>query len=254
MGPRSVGAVVTYLPAPKEYEYVEVNLNECVIPSAQGEGLTLRDYSGDVEPADIQRLEVLFRHLEMHLTQIILAYPYVLGNVAWLTSHPILEALSYRKGVSIIVQKEDLWRPDVVSTPDWRARLREDYRVLPSTLRRDRLPHPLPLLTTAGNLTVGAIRCVGLHNTNRQTVSPKAHNKFLVFCDEREDGYITPKAVWTGSFNFTRNSGKSFENALYIVSPKLALRYLYEYAQILALSEPLDWEADYVAPEWRVGT
>jgi hypothetical protein len=65
---------------------------------------------------------------------------------------------------------------------------------------------------------------------------------------------IKPYAVWTGSFNFTRNSENSFENAVYIEDSGIAFSYMQEWAQIAAISEPLDWTSEWVQPEWRIGT
>ena len=93
------------------------------------------------------------------------------------------------------------------------------------------------------------------------------HHKFAVFCERREsndsaaeeaffDDYIVPVpyAVWTGSFNFTYTGTRSFENAVYIEDPEISRAYFNEWEQVAALSEPLDWERPYVAPEWRIGT
>ena len=86
------------------------------------------------------------------------------------------------------------------------------------------------------------------------------HNKFLVFCKTLkgdEDGdreVIVPKSVWTGSFNFSKNATNSLENAVYIRDEKIAKAYFSEWSQIEGLSEPLDWESEWVAPEWRIGS
>lgn len=63
-----------------------------------------------------------------------------------------------------------------------------------------------------------------------------------------------PYAVWTGSFNFSDNGTKSFENAVVIEDVAIAEAYLEEWGQIAALSEPLDWSSEWMAPEWRIGT
>ena len=47
---------------------------------------------------------------------------------------------------------------------------------------------------------------------------------------------------------------KSLENTVIIHSKKVAQAYFNEWAQITALSEPLDWESEWSAPEWRIGT
>jgi phosphatidylserine/phosphatidylglycerophosphate/cardiolipin synthase-like enzyme len=84
------------------------------------------------------------------------------------------------------------------------------------------------------------------------------HNKFLVGCDYLEacsgSFLVVPKQVWTGSYNFSYNARASFENALIISDTEIAMAYAQEWAQIYALSEPLDWQKDWVAPEYRIGT
>lgn len=103
------------------------------------------------------------------------------------------------------------------------------------------------------------VRCVGVGGQRNR---PRMHDKFLVFCKEEPEcasdvlygSAIKPFAVWTGSFNFTRNATQSFENAVYIEDVKIARAYFDEFQQIAALSEPLDWESEYVEPEWRIGS
>jgi phosphatidylserine/phosphatidylglycerophosphate/cardiolipin synthase-like enzyme len=65
---------------------------------------------------------------------------------------------------------------------------------------------------------------------------------------------VCPYAVWTGSYNFTKNAGMSFENALYIEDQPIVDAYMAEYAQIFSLSEPLDWTSEWSVPEYRIGT
>jgi hypothetical protein len=63
-----------------------------------------------------------------------------------------------------------------------------------------------------------------------------------------------PYAVWTGSFNFTANAAYSLENALLIRTPEIVEVYFNEWAVIEAISERLDWDSIWVAPQWRIGT
>jgi len=69
-------------------------------------------------------------------------------------------------------------------------------------------------MTTNGDPTMEPVRCLGNHNADRRAVMPRAHHKFLVFCDyvegkvehvERrgisiEAGQVIPRKVWTGSY------------------------------------------------------
>jgi phosphatidylserine/phosphatidylglycerophosphate/cardiolipin synthase-like enzyme len=61
-------------------------------------------------------------------------------------------------------------------------------------------------------------------------------------------------AVWTGSFNLTFNAQQSLENAVLLREPALVEAYFHEFGQIMAISEQLDWESDWVEPEHRIGT
>src|SRR5262245_13509725 len=88
---------------------------------------------------------------------------------------------------------------------------------------------------------------------------PRAHHKFVVFCREKHEtgeGWLnyTPYEVWTGSFNFTANACKSFENVIVSSDPNIVLAFFKEYAQIAALSEPLDWEVAWTEPQCRIGS
>lgn len=65
---------------------------------------------------------------------------------------------------------------------------------------------------------------------------------------------FAPKAVWTGSFNFTSNASRSLENAVFIRDPSVATAYANEFAQVAMLSEPLNWSSKWVCPAWRIGT
>lgn len=230
---------------------------------------------------------VYFKDLHLRLIEHIQEADIVVGCVAWLTHPDILQALATKRGVSIVIQKEDFLRPDLGSSVGWKARLHRLYSALPSTLNRfdggfgATILHEL---SVASDPTLPAIRCVGNTNTKRAPTMPRAHHKFVVFCRvfsekeraeekaerEREmrallsTDYYTeappgiswfhPYAVWSGSFNFTMNAVASFENAVVLRDQKIVDAFFQEYAQVTALSEPLNWTQDWAAPEWRIGT
>lgn len=222
-------------------------LSGLVIP---GESCTPRDGEPLADYSTTSgSVHVIFRDLEERLIECIEDADEVYGCVAWLTSEPILEALA-GKQVQIVVQKEDFLRPDVGQSSAWKARLHRLYDRLIQGYSRYSFPDPVGGMDYCGDPTVEAIRCVGNHNASRNPAFPRAHHKFVVFC---RDGF-TPYAVWTGSFNFTRNAGRSFENAVVINDPVIAQAYLKEWAQLLAISEPLDWQSEWVAPQWRIGS
>ena len=191
---------------------------------------------------------VLFKRLEEHLIRFIQEADIILGCVAWVTSEPILKALSKRKGVSIIVQKEDFLRPDLVSQNNWSRKLRQLYDGLPRSLRWQDFPGLLGMLKIEINSIIDPIRCVGNYNVDKLPACPRSHHKFVLFCKALEKCtckqcretknyilqtthflgctcdycsnyeenwlHVQPYSVWTGSFNFTRNAVMSFENAV----------------------------------------
>jgi len=212
------------------------------------------------------QVKVYFKNLEDHLIEHINDADSVFGCVAWLTSERVLHALS-KKSTSIVVQKEDLWRPDLDAERhfNWKEKLRTQYNSIQTKYCRYDLPGPG--LSISGEPRIEGIRCVGYYNRERKPASPRMHHKFLVFTkegpprqwhdyygEETNLGPPMPYAVWTGSFNLTYNGTQSFENAVYIDDDCIASSYFNEYQQILALSEPLDWMSDWCEPEWRIGT
>lgn len=226
-----------------------MNLNNSIIESDGEDGFCLKDYS-----CNSNEITVVFRNLEEELIRNIRESDYIIGCVAWLTNKKILSEISEKKGVLIIVQKEDFLRPDSDSPLGWKNILRQRYDGITGICR----PNFGGLLTEMSYCSseyINPIRCVGNHNSNKNAVTPRMHNKFIVFC-KKEDRQLSKrgKTVWTGSFNFTENGTNSFENAVIIKNQAIAQAYFNEFCQIAALSEPLDWESPWMAPEWRMGS
>lgn len=205
-------------------------------------------------------VRVHFRDLEEALIANIRKARVVIGCVAWLTSRPILNALALVPGgVSIVVQKEDFLRPDLDATGNTSRPLSVLYNKLPETSGRYSFPGLVSSLSYCTDSTIAPVRCVGNHNREKSSSFPRMHNKFVLFCNVKEaegDGFseITPYAVWTGSFNFSKNATFSFENAVVLTDEAIVQSYYREWGQILALSEPLNWEDPWCAPEWRIGS
>lgn len=259
------------------------NLNDAMIENADGPNVPLREGHGQYQTAD-ERIEVIFDLLPERLCQEILRWPAVVGCVAWLTNEDILTALQHPQQVSIIVNKEDFLRPDSGGT--WHEqKIRVLYRLLPDIDRYDHFS--VVPYNTSGDSTTEAVRCVGVRKP-RGEVPPRMHHKFLVFCDWEisiwntydaelaEDEYAmpwrgfygspadeydyqggrraVPRAVWTGSFNFSENGRRSLENAVIIRDPDIAAQFYAEWGALVGISEPLDWTSEYVHPEYRIGT
>lgn len=216
------------------------------------------------------RIVVHFDQLQARLIEYIHQADAVVGCVAWLTSETILSALSEKAMVSLLIQKEDFLRPDLENRgSSWKSKLREMYGSLPSSdIDRISINGQIvnQLSYASGYSPIDPIRCVGF--AGKESARPRMHHKFLVFCrieatsaDASEmwwesDNHpeLVPYAVWTGSFNFTQMAANSLENAVYIGDARAAEQFYQEWEYVFALSEPLDWEHEYCAPEYRIGT
>ena len=228
-------------------------------------------------------IEVVFRNYKSRLLQL---YEEArtdglvsLGAVAWLTDFEILDAMT-KVPTSVVVQKEDFLRPDeaIGSGRDrWRDILREHYLAVEGSdihqpeFCRQHFPHPLGDMNLTGDQTISGIRCFGVRNERRvggRGPRPLMHNKFILFAKlsfspapghEGEDDPLLaptwdPRIVWTGSCNLTRLTPRSRENALIIRDAIIGEGYLREWVEIMAMSEPLDWDSQWVDPEWRLGS
>ena len=251
------------------------NLNNWIIADGGGSG-EAEEAEKFAQPNNITssdaKISVYFRNIENELICKINEYPVVVGCVAWLTHEGILDALSYRKRVSIIIQKEDFLRPD---TGNWSGnKLRKMYASLPlgascCYARGEWWGSLLASLNYGSAWEAEPVRWVGNFNTEKNPAFPRMHNKFLIFCDIHEvtendyDGdeegiEIVPRAVWTGSFNLTDNATRSLENAIYIKDMEIVNAYYTEWQYIFALSESIPnefWNSSWYAPDYfRIGT
>lgn len=250
----------------------DLDLNAARIRTDCGQGERLTDNS-----LTSGKVTAYFKDLEAQFVRHVHDADAVMGCMAWLTNKSLLRSLAEpRCGVQIIVQKEDFLRPD---GRDWdvlnhKVELRMAYDRLRPIPHRMTAPGKVSQMSYCGSEEIHGVRCVGNYNKSRKSAFPRMHNKFMVFCRANvvyheetdmdlvrwwENGQIlrvdyTPYAVWTGSFNFSENATKSFENAVVIEDEKIAEAYCEEWSQIAALSEPLDWESEWIAPEWRIGT
>lgn len=249
-----------------------MNLNDMLVP---GGNWRLRDFT-----TRHQFVTAVFRDLKDHLIDEIDKHDVVVGCVAWLTEPDILDALAKKEYVSIVVQKEDFLRPDKALTDNWKSMLRAQYESIGRSNKLSRFDFSfLRNFSYCGDMsTISGVRCVGNHNKTRKPAFPRMHNKFVVmgylgdvgglgstteFFDNVVDymrggavvgGSVMPWTVWTGSFNFTANGADSLENAIIIRAPEIATAYMNEWEQIAAMSEPLDWESEWIEPEWRIGS
>lgn len=252
-------------------EQRETNLNNLGIPYDDGtrEGTRVPIRDGKKHEPINAPVRVIFENIEQECVDLIGKYDFVVGCVAWFTSEPIIRALARLPfSCQIVVQKEDFLRPDAGYLNDsvWAQRIRKLYEQIPlAGIPQWDLGDLAGNLSTNGERDIEPVRCVGNHNSEKSPAAPRMHHKFLVFCEvkkakrhEDDDDYsfrdVKPKAVWTGSFNLTKNGGRSLENVVVIDSPEVARLYFTEWEKIYGLSEPLDWEHSWAAPSQRIGS
>ena len=225
------------------------------IPSADGPDDSLIDYS--ISVTNIENVEIIFRNQRDRLLEFIRQHEVIFGAVAWFTDIGLVNALR-GKYVAIVVQKEDILRPDMKGS---KSSLRNAYAAVACKLTRYDLPGVAQSMSYAGSPEATPFRCVGNYNRSKDLAFPRMHNKFLIGgtlsgTGINEYGTLDYKMqrVWTGSYNFSYNAQKSFENALVLDCPEAAIAFASEWAQIFALSEPLNWAVDWIAPEYRIGS
>jgi len=209
------------------------------------EGILLEDYHTQANSADVA---VYFRHIREHLIEYINEADAIVGNIAWLTELAILEALTDTEAVAIVIQKRDLLRKDLGETPSQKRQLIHLYMEFPKGFTRaDEIFQDTVLYCEGEQYIIDPIRVIGY---KQKASGPKAHNKFLVFC-RRKNATYEPYAVWTGSFNFTKTSVYSFENAVVISHPEITRAYFSEFAQLELLSEPMFFTSFELTPQWQ---
>lgn len=236
------------------------NLNIETIVTDGTDRIMQEDYS--VKAGSV---ECYFKNLESVLIRKIHEADIILGCIAWLTNFKILKALSKKEGISIIISKEDFLKPDINSKSDWKNKLSKYYNSLPYGIDRymnffvhnKHTTIRVQGMSYCSSPEIDPIRVVGYSNTEKLPAFPRSHHKFLIFCNKKENKMgmaVNAYGLWTGSYNLSQNAERSFENAIYTTMGKIIEAYLMEWGQVAALSEKIDWDSDWVAPEWRIGS
>lgn len=157
--------------------------------------------------------------------------------------------------------KRRLFRFDVNRSSDWKSEQGRHNSAFRNSSARCAWTGLMGNLSVCADPTFRPVRCFGNHNRCKASACPRMHNKFLVFSDYREGkaykGYefsIQPMEVRTGSFNLSKDGIMSVESAVVISDQTITKAYYNDFCQIFALSELLDWDCQWYAPEFRVGT
>lgn len=188
-----------------------------------------------------------FDKLEEHLIGYIEKASYIIGCVAWLTNNNIINALEDKKGIKIIINKEEYISSKMESGQKFYYKcLRGKYNDLPDLFHlncnccQNQMIQCSKFMDLFGQVSIdennqnGAILTCGIVNN-----LSKMHHKFLVFFDEN----MHPVGVWTGSYNLSKTSNFSLENALYISDQKVIMEYIKEFMAIFPYSESYNWNS-----------
>jgi len=222
-------------------------------------------------------------NIKDHLIEKILKFKdgFIFGCVAWLNDHDILNALAECSNVQILIQKDHkikIQRYDLgAEFGDTNKPVQMLYKKLRFSNSRFRCHHDMSFLNMNSNGIIDPIRTVGVEKIEQKSwqkyknSKPLMHHKFLVFCKKNEkrrtyggdtatenDLYIAV-GLWNGSFNFTKNASKSFENATYFQkndgSSEMINGCLKTHHDLFTISESLAWGEEYgVHPDYKIGS
>lgn len=192
-------------------------------------------------------IQPYFENIESHLTSHIEKASYVIGCVAWLSNRDIIQTLSEKKGVKIIVNKEEYLNSNMTLGQRFCYQcLRGKYNDVTDLLKVDceccqknvkecqNFIKIFDKLCDDSSERDHAILTCGIVNN-----FSKMHHKFLIFLNDR----FEPYGVWTGSYNLSYTSNFSLENALYITEQSVINEYLKEFIAIYPFSEHHDWNS-----------
>jgi phosphatidylserine/phosphatidylglycerophosphate/cardiolipin synthase-like enzyme len=190
---------------------------------------------------DIEGFKVLFDGIEDEICQQINDCDIVLGCSFGLNNKKIVDALKNKgDGVCIILDKKTA--SNNINYYKYLNSQLTHYDFSPSSLKD--LFTFVPLKVTPST-NKHAIRIFGLsiepydEISNNKTVKrfPIFHHKFLIFCHKNSNDELTPKSVFTGSYNFTENANYSRENGILLENSDLARAYLTEWEKCVLFSE-----------------
>lgn len=194
-------------------------------------------------------IQPYFEKIEEHLIEYINKSTYVIGCVAWLTNNNIIEALENIKGVKIIINKEEYLNSNMeIGQKFFYKCLRGKYNSIPDMFNIDCLCCKKNMFNCNNFKTIFGNQ-LGINNDNDRSGAiltcgivnnfSKMHHKFLIFFDDK----IEPFGVWTGSYNLSKTSNFSLENALYITDKEVIMEYIKEFLIIHPFSESYNWKS-----------
>jgi phosphatidylserine/phosphatidylglycerophosphate/cardiolipin synthase-like enzyme len=168
------------------------------------------------EDKDIQ---VFFHPIEDRLIECIEMSKYVVGCMAWVTSYKLLNALGKLDGVKIILNKEKFVNEKKADANKFYSNVRIKYARCKDYVH--------------DHCSKGAFLTFGEVDSES-----RMHHKFLIFMDADQK----PWGIWTGSYNLSRHSEHSIENAVLIRDKKIIQDYLEEFNFLLPYTDPVNWD------------
>lgn len=195
-------------------------------------------------------LRVYFKDIREVLLQHLSKCSYVVGCIAWITDFGVIDAISKLKGATIIVQAESMFK--IKTREGFKTNLKRRYQQIKqfpwaTFAKAAHLPHfqklwtemkTTPALqeqlwTTLGQDPMAVRTCGQVQKAGHEGQNPEEpsmmHHKYLIFLDANAKAV----AVWTGSFNFTKNASKSLENIQIVYNQQVADSYLRNFLSLL---------------------
>lgn len=204
--------------------------------------------------AESRGARLIFSDIKKHLLDFIEEAECVVGCVAWITDKDIIDALSKKRCISIIVQKEPLYHQES------RTWLNKASKGKGEKIKANMLELLIYYLDGNGNALeeLDRFRCVG-YTKKEGIVLPLMHHKFLVSCELKVGGKdekiqnqelkLVPKKFWSGSYNFSVNAGNSLENAIVGSDKVFASSFFWMWQRIYTISESLESKSKIVSPD-----
>ena len=200
-------------------------------------------------PLPNNSVQPFFDRLEERLVNYIENSSYVVGCVAWLTNRNIIDALKDVKGVKIIINKEEYLSSKMqIGQKFFYKCLRGKYHDMSDMFGTHSCGCCSKNMLQCANFnkvfnTVLMNREGGILTCGIVNNFSKMHHKFLIFFNDK----IEPTGVWTGSYNLSKNSNMSLENALYITDKEVIMEYIREFMVIYPYSESCNWKSGVLA-------
>lgn len=211
-------------------------------------------FSAAGRPGTYKDIQVVFYDIEKSIIEMIMNYSVVVGCAYNFSNTSIIDALSKKGSKScIIVDKIEVGS---------RTRFYKETRNKITPFDFD--IGSLPPLFSCVDLEIPkvknseSLRVFGEQSTpykQHQKKKPRLHHKFLVFGELDKFNSFTPRAVITGSFNFSQNAISSRENAVIFKNEYIAKSFYDEWAGCFMLSESiLKYNKSKMEPEFLTGT